>query len=124
MFEKDCLIYLGTCVSLTNSGKYGSSCLDYIITYLNGEKKEDSLVYGELKVLDLKEGEKAEVEITPTKHFDLGEGKGKKIVKEVTGGVVGLVIDARGRPLSPSKGKDVRAEQILKWNMAFGAYPD
>ena len=126
VFEKDCLIYLGPCVSLNNTGKHGSKCLDYIITYSNGNKIEDSLLFGELKVFDLKEGDKAEVEITPARQFDAGEGKGKKIAKEVTGGVVGLVIDARGRPLElkEGKGRESLAEALSKWNTAFDAYPE
>ena len=56
----------------------------------------------------------------------MGEGKGKKIVKEVTGGVVGLVIDARGRPLElkEGKGREPLPEVLSKWNMAFDAYPE
>jgi uncharacterized protein (TIGR01319 family) len=125
VFEKDCLIYLGPCISLINSGKQGSHCLDCVITYSDGKKREESLLFGEIKVLELKEGEKAEVEISPDKKFDLGEGKGKKLVKEVTGGVVGLVIDARGRPLDldSSKGKEPLPERLLKWIKAFDAYP-
>ena len=125
VFEKDCLIYLGPCISLTNSGKQRSHCLDCAITYSDGKKSEDSLSFGEIKVFELKEGEKAEVEISPSKKFDLGEGKGKKITKEVTGGVVGLVIDARGRPLDldSSKGKEPMDKVLSRWNMAFDAYP-
>ena len=80
---------------------------------------------GEIKVFELKEGEKAEVEVSPSKKFDLGEGKGKRITKEVTGGVVGLVIDARGRPLDldVSKGKEPMDKVLSRWNMAFDAYP-
>ena len=126
VFEKDCLIYLGPCISLTNSGKDGSQCLDCIITYPDGKRQEESLLFGEIKVLALGEGEKAEVEITPARQFDLGEGKGQKITKEVTGGVVGLVIDARGRPLDldGSKGKEPIGEVLSKWNRAFDAYPE
>ena len=56
----------------------------------------------------------------------MGEGNGKKIVKEVTGGVVGLVIDARGRPLDlkVGKGREPLAEMLSKWNKAFDAYPE
>ena len=125
VFEKDCLIYLGPCISLTNSGKYGSQCLNCVITYSDGKKLEESLLFGDIKVFELGEGEKAEIEVTPARQFDLGEGKGQKITKEVTGGVVGLVIDARGRPLDldGSKGKEPRCEVLSKWNTAFDAYP-
>ena len=125
VFEKDCLIYLGPCISLINSGKYGAQCLDFVITYSDGKKLEESLLFGEIKVFELGEGEKAEVEVTPARHFDIGEGKGQKITKGVTGGVVGLVIDARGRPLDlgGSKGKEPIVKVLSKWNRAFDAYP-
>ncbi|MEE8190373.1 MAG: glutamate mutase L [Candidatus Scalindua sediminis] len=124
VFEKDCLINLGTCVSLANTGKPGSKCIDYRITLPDGQEKADSLLYGELKLIDLKEGETAEIEITPTRQFDVGRGKGQKMEEKVSGGVVGLVIDVRGRPLSLHKDKVRRIEQITKWNKAFRAYPD
>jgi uncharacterized protein (TIGR01319 family) len=125
VFEKDCLIYLGPCISLTNSGKFGSHCLDCVITYSDGKRTEESLSLGDIKVFELKEGEIAKVEISPAKKFDLGEGKDKKLVKEVVGGVVGLVIDARGRPLAlnSSKGKEPLPERLLNWIKAFDAYP-
>lgn len=124
VFEKDCLINLGTCVSLANTGKPGSKCIDYRITLPDGQEKADSLLYGELKLIDLKEGETAEIEITPTRQFDVGRGKGQKMEEKVSGGVVGLVIDVRGRPLSLHKDKVRRIEQITRWNKAFRAYPD
>ena len=126
VFEKDCLIYLGPCISLTNSGKHGAHCLDSVITYSNGNKREESLLFGELKVFELREGEEAEIEVTPARQFDLGEGKGQKITKKITGGVVGLVIDARGRPLNlqEGKGKMSLSEKLSKWNNALDAYPE
>ena len=124
VFEKDCLIYLGPCISLTNSGKHGSHCLDCVITYSDEKRTEDSLSLGDIKVFELKDGEKAEVEISPANKFDLGEGKGKKLIKEVVGGVVGLVIDARGRPLDldGNKGKEPMEKALSRWNRAFDAY--
>lgn len=124
VFEKDCLINLGACISLTNTGKPGSKCLDYIIKLPDGQEQTDSLLYGEVQLIDLKEGDTAEIEVTPTRQFDLGKGKGQKIIEKVNGGVVGLVIDARGRPLSLNKDKAQRVEQISKWSKAFQAYPE
>ncbi len=97
-----------------------------MITYSDGKRTEESLSLGDIKVFELKDGEKAKVEISPAKKFDLGEGKGKKLVKEVVGGVVGLVVDARGRPLDldGSKGKEPMEKVLLKWNSAFDAYPE
>ena len=45
------------------------------------------------------EPESAEIVVTPTRNFDLGEGRGREVRKTVQGGVAGVLIDARGRPL-------------------------
>ena len=127
VFEKDCLINLGACVSLTNTGKPGkpgNKCLDYKVTLPDGEVDAGSLWHGELKLINLKEGDTAEIEITPTKQFDLGKGKGQKINEKVNGGVVGLIIDTRGRPLSLHKDNAQQKKQVLEWSRAFQAYPE
>ncbi|GJQ58612.1 MAG: methylaspartate mutase [Candidatus Scalindua sp. AMX11] len=124
VFEKDCLIYLGHCVSLTNSGKLGSKCIEYRIVFHDKREEAETVLFGELRCIDLPVGKEAEIELTPTKKFDLGNGKGQKVTAKVTGGVVGLVIDARGRPLSISGDKGLQRGQISKWEKAFKAYPD
>ncbi|HHT9125622.1 MAG TPA: glutamate mutase L [Candidatus Brocadiia bacterium] len=132
VFEKDCLINLGACVSLTNTGKSGDKCINYKITMPDGKVIEDALPYGELKLYSLADGQEAEIEVTPTKLFDLGEGKGKAIKQKVWGGVVGLVIDTRGRPItfaerstrSHAERGNEASTQILKWAKAMDAYPE
>ena len=42
---------------------------------------------------------KATLKLQPARRFDLGAGNGGAVEAEVTGGIVGLVIDTRGRPL-------------------------
>ncbi|MCP5006299.1 MAG: methylaspartate mutase [Planctomycetes bacterium] len=123
VFEKDCLIYLGHCVSLTNTGKQGSKCLDYRIVFRNGQEESGALLYGELTRVDLPAGEEAEIELTPSKQFDLGSGKGQKVTGKVSAGVVGLIIDTRGRPLTISGNEELQKEQISKWNRALQVYP-
>jgi uncharacterized protein (TIGR01319 family) len=124
VFEKDCLINLGTCVSLTNTGKFGSKCINYKITMPDGSIIEDALPYGELKLYPLEDGQEAEIEVAPTKYFDLGEGKGKAISQKVLGGVVGLVIDTRGRPITFAGQRGKVINQIMKWAKAMDAYPE
>jgi uncharacterized protein (TIGR01319 family) len=98
VFEKDCLICLGTCVAAKGTGRPGKKCFAYRIT---GRALNDSgtMNVGDLKLLPLEEGETARVAVEPTRHFDLGAGPGKHMEREVRGGTVGLFLDARGRPL-------------------------
>ena len=44
-------------------------------------------------------GERAQ-SIEPERGFDCGAGPGKPIERQVRGGTVGLILDARGRPLT------------------------
>ena len=55
---------------------------------------------GEVKLLRLADGETARVSIEPARGFDVGDGPGKSVDREVRGGTVGLILDARGRPLT------------------------
>ncbi|MBI5307039.1 MAG: glutamate mutase L [Planctomycetes bacterium] len=125
VFVKDCLIYLGVCVSLTknNTGKLREKCISYKLTMPDGKKIEDSLTFGELRVHPLGADQSAEIEVTPTKYFDVGAGKGKPLAKKVFGGVVGVVIDTRGKPIAFAKDKASRVAQLRQWTKAINAYP-
>ncbi|MBM4054436.1 MAG: methylaspartate mutase [Planctomycetes bacterium] len=125
VFMKDCLIHLGTCVSLAKNrpGKAGEQCLTYKITLPGGKIKEDSVPFGELCVIPLGIDETAEMEIFPAKNYDAGKGKGKSFTAKVFGGVVGVVIDTRGRPIALAKDNASRVEQLKKWTQAIDAYP-
>lgn len=123
VFEKDCLVNLGTSISVVNKGKkIGEECLNYVIT-VNGKTNEGSVKYGEIKVIPLSENEVADIEVTPKRKFDIGFGKGESIKQKIKGGVVGTVIDARGRPLEFPTDKDLSKKMIQEWTEAFNAYP-
>ena len=57
-----------------------------------------------------------------TKAMDIGGGKGEKIKVCVSGGVVGLIIDARGRPLNRASDKEKRVAQLIEWQKAMSLY--
>lgn len=123
VFEKDCLINLGTCVAVTGEGNPGQKCLDYKIEIEGKPAIEGSANFGELLLHPLKADEKAKIILNPAKGFGVGEGSGKSLEAEVHGGVVGVVIDTRGRPLDLSKNEGERIAQLTKWNKALGMYP-
>jgi hypothetical protein len=52
----------------------------------------------------------------PSRQFDVGlGGPGKAGKRRVSGGLVGLIIDARGRPLRLSGEADRRQSQMQQW---------
>ncbi|MFQ5932252.1 MAG: glutamate mutase L [Nitrospiraceae bacterium] len=125
VFVRDCLVYLGTCVAPIGQGKERERCTDYTITFGNDREPESgTLAFGELKLLSLGGDEHARVTLQPAKHVDAGEGRGKSVSREVRGGVVGLLLDGRGRPLQlPTKFQD-RLAALSRWHQAVGLYPN
>ena len=126
VFEKDCLIYLGTSICPAGLLKKMNEkpVMEIRIEMPDGKIIEENINYGEIKVYPLGVGEKAKVYVKPLQGFDLGEGKNKKVEKEVHGGVVGIIIDTRGRPLKLGLADDRRVEKLLKWYKAIDMYPD
>jgi uncharacterized protein (TIGR01319 family) len=121
VFEKDCLICLGTCIAAKGSGKPGKDCFAYRIS---GKTLNESgtMPVGELKLLPLGAGETAHLFVEPTRHFDLGAGPGKKVEREVRGGTVGLILDARGRPLDLPSDRTACREATTRWLNALDLY--
>lgn len=118
VFEKDCLIPLGSCVAPKGQGKRGAKCFDYRMAAESG-----TLQVGEVRCLPLASGKKAPIELIPAKGFDFGAGDGKPFQSEVTGGVVGVMMDARGRPLVLSDKPTQRREDLTAWANALDMYP-
>ena len=122
VFNRDCLIHLGTCIAPTGQAKKGGSCLEISLDMPSGTV-EDTIPAGELKLYQLKMDEVVHVKIQPNRHFDVGAGNGQVFEAEVRGGVVGLVIDTRGRPLGMSVDMVQSVEDLKKWLEALDVYP-
>jgi hypothetical protein len=121
VFERDCMIYLGTCVAPLNQGKAGGKCFDYELT-VGGATRRGEVAAGEISLVPLALGQTGELTAHPTRHVDLGAGRGKALEATVHGGVVGLVLDGRGRPLEVPEVN--RAEVVARWARALDAYPE
>ncbi len=122
VFVKDCLIWLGTCIAPVGVGKPGDKCVRMEIRRESGETVQREIKFGEIELVALPAGETAQVKLEPTRHFDCGGGKGKTVEAELSGGVVGTIIDCRGRPLVLSSKASERTESLQKWIKALGIY--
>jgi hypothetical protein len=123
VFEKDCLIHLGTLIAPVGTGQEGKPCLKLEVTMPGGQAIKEDVPYGDMRVYPLGASEVAEVKVTPARGFDAGAGPGKVLERKVAGGVVGLMIDARGRPFTLPSDEQTRVAKLEKWADAFGAYP-
>jgi len=123
VFEKDCLIHLGTCIAPVGAGKDGVKCTHVKVVKADGKEMEARVNFGDIAVLPLGVGESAKAFITPERGFDVGLGAGKAHEAQVEGGLVGVVIDCRGRPLVLPEEDRTRMEMLLKWAVQLSAYP-
>ncbi len=119
VFERDCLIYLGTCVAPVGEGKGDEICLQYEID-LPGHRT-GQLQVGQLQRIPLADSEEVEVSLQPARRWDVGAGPGQALNARVRGGVVGLVLDGRGRPIQMAADQD-RRRQISDWQQALNLY--
>ncbi len=119
VFERDCLIYLGTCVAPVGEGKGDEVCLQYEIDL--PRHRTGQLQVGQLQWMPLADGEEVEVSLQPARHWDVGAGPGQALNARVRGGVVGLVLDGRGRPIQMAADQD-RRRQISDWQQALNLY--
>lgn len=123
VFVRDCMIYLGTCVAPIGQGKAGELSADYEIDFPDGKRVKDQLRFGDLRLYPLESGKNAKLTIQPAKQVNLGAGAGAPITREVQGGVAGLLIDGRGRPLQLPGEQSARIAALNKWYDAVGLYP-
>ena len=59
----------------------------------------------------------------PVKGFDMGAGPGGKVEAGIQGGVVGVILDGRGRPFELAKNHAKRIADLKKWYKAMEMYP-
>jgi hypothetical protein len=115
VFEYDCIVKCGHCIAPLGQGKAGET-----VVTVTGEGVNEVVKYGEIKVLPLGRGQKKELTVSPARGYDVGAGRGKQVTKELEGGTVGIIIDARGRPFVLPTDPATRVAKLREWLAAFG----
>jgi uncharacterized protein (TIGR01319 family) len=119
VFDKDCMVHLGTCVApIGPMRSAGKPCVTVTGQLPNGTTLDEVIAQDELKLYPLALGESADLTFKPVKGFDLGNGPGKEIQRKLTGGVVGLVIDTRGRPFKLKAASGGRLDKLKRWDIS------
>jgi hypothetical protein len=123
VLESGSFVSLGTVVSPVGRGRAGKPVLRIRIEPESGGEPIEGIVrYGQLVLLPLRQGEHARMTLRPEKGFDVGfGGRGKAGALRVAGGALGVIIDARGRPIELSKDPARRRELNQKWLYDIGA---
>ena len=122
VFDKDCLIRLGTCIAPVGSVESKKDVLKAELEFRSGEKKEINLDGGDLVLVEA-DYQEISITLTPAKGIDVGAGVNETIKTTVYGGQVGIIFDCRGRPLSLSKEPNKRISELNNWSKALNEYP-
>jgi uncharacterized protein (TIGR01319 family) len=125
VFDKDCMVYLGSCVAPVGKIKEDAIALEARIELPGGKIFDEKIPFGELRLLPCGVGETAKAVLKPGRGLDVGAGKNNTFETELHGGVVGIVLDTRGRNpfVLPIEAND-RVPRLLKWMKELEAYPD
>jgi uncharacterized protein (TIGR01319 family) len=126
VFEKDCLVYLGTCIApvALRGMKPGTKLLELEWKLADGGFTHEALSFGELRRIELRDGEHAEAILRPARGVDLGAGPGEVVHRTLRGGISGLVLDGRGRrPFAVSHDHAARVASAQASCAALGLYP-
>lgn len=113
---------LGTVVSAVGDLRQGKSALTVHVETASGKVYTVDVEQGTLRRLIIPTGEAAVLDFLPDRKVDIGFGgcgQGGKL--KITGGALGMIIDARGRPVQLSGGVRTRLEQQQLWLRTLGA---
>ena len=123
VLESGSFVSLGTVVSPVGHARQGRPVMRVRVEPEGGgEMSEGAVRFGQVVLLPLRQGEHARLTVRPESGFDVGfGGAGKAGALRVAGGALGVIIDARGRPLELSKDPVERQEMNLKWLKEVGA---
>jgi tetratricopeptide (TPR) repeat protein len=110
-----CLIKLGDSISAVGPGNAAGPAFTISV-----DGNDITVQAGELKVVPLGLGEKRTITIRPGKGWNVGAGKNRAQENvTVEGGVVGLVLDGRGRPIALPSGDAERTAKLNEWLRAM-----
>ncbi len=106
----------GTLIAPVGNARFGTPILRVRVALPSGEEKRLDIKEGMLTTIPLESGQKARVHLQPLRGYHVGlGGMGRGGSINVVGGELGIVIDARGRPLRFSPDASRRKDLIKKW---------
>ncbi len=122
VIESGAFLRLATVVAPVVSARLGTPVLDVRLVDQSGNETRLNVKQGALEMLPLTPGHSGRLFVRPLHHADIGFGPGRAPAQgiPVSGAVLGVVIDARGRPLRFPADHVRRREIIKKWLWTLG----
>jgi hypothetical protein len=119
VLESDAFLHLGTIIAPVGVAKPGVPVLRLMIKLADGSETTEVINYGSLVRLPIPMGMKVSLHIQPLQRFNIGTGVGRGGRLEVRGGVLGVIVDARGRPIRVHSEADNPAEWLQRWKTSL-----
>jgi hypothetical protein len=115
MLSGDALDPVGTVVVPRGRARWG----DTVLTVRSAAERDNVYLkvgYGDLGIVSLTTNEpEPKLEVVPARGFDVGNGRGKSVQVPYLAGSLGLIVDARGRPLPFDDDLQVQRERVGNW---------
>jgi hypothetical protein len=121
VIEHDAFVTLGTVIAPSSGNREGQIDLRVQVQPEGSGVINLEVEHGSLELVPLAPGQKAALKVSPASGVDLGPARRGVFKADVEGGAIGLIIDARGRPIALPSGTDKRREKIQKWLWDVGS---
>lgn len=124
---QDGLYHLGPCLVPLGSGRTGARALDLVLEFEDGMRQHLEVSWGEVVCVPFRWGAEAHLTVKPARRTRLGLGHSGEMLttkggEPLRGGALGLIVDARGRPLVLPEDEQARIEQLQRWLKRCEAY--
>ncbi|MDE3091255.1 MAG: glutamate mutase L [Chloroflexota bacterium] len=118
--EHDGFVTLGTVIAPVARTREGQIDLRVQIHSESSGTVDLEVPHGTLELVPLPPGQKASIQVRPARGVDLGKKHSGVFQAQVEGGTVGLIIDARGRPITLPGDADKRRAKVQQWYWDIG----
>jgi hypothetical protein len=120
ILESSAFTNLATVVSTASNSRLGNTILETRLEYSDGTYSEVAVKQGSIVSFPLASGEIGRLQLKPVRQTMIEEVDFPLDSVTVNGGVCGLVIDARGRPLQLPEDAGKRTELFHDWEFMLG----
>ena len=121
VLESSTFLSLATVISPISTARPGTPILRLRVTYESGDETSFDIKQGTLEALPIPLGQSARLHLHPLHRADIGlGGPGRGGSVRVVGGALGVVIDARGRPLRLPEDPSRRRDLFRRWIWTLG----
>ena len=121
VLESHAFLNIGTVIAPIGIARKGIPVIRVQVTFEDGSETKIEVKYGSIEVIPLPSGQSAQLQLRPLHRFDVGmggPGRGGRV--RVVGGSLGIIIDARGRPLHLPSDPELRRDSMKRWLWTLG----